>query len=106
MTDRPLLTEVCATTDPGDFEAAGSPGGATVAMPRVHKFGGTSVDGPDRLRALASIIQEQPGCSVVVVSAMAGVSDTLSKLAEAAKTRGDAITGFGLPTLAICRRQM
>ena len=88
MTDRPLLTEVCATTTPGDFEAHRAPGGGTVAMPRIHKFGGTSVDGAERLKALAAIIRDQENCSVVVVSAMAGVSNELSRLADAA-TRGD-----------------
>jgi len=68
MTDRPLLTEVCATTTPGDHE----PEGSAVAMPRVHKFGGTSMDGAERLQALAAIIRDQRDPSVVVVSAMAG----------------------------------
>ncbi len=90
MTDRPLLTEVCATTEPGDFGAPGSPDGATVAMPRVHKFGGTSVADAERLQALAAIIREQVDRSVVVVSAMAGVSNELSELADAVVTAGDA----------------
>ncbi len=84
MTDRPLLTEVCATTEPGDFEDNGSADGVTVAMPRVHKFGGTSVDGAERLKALAAIIRDQEGRSVVVVSAMAGVSNELSGLVDVA----------------------
>jgi aspartate kinase len=86
MTDRPLLTEVCATTTPGDHE----PEGSAVAMPRVHKFGGTSMDGAERLQALAAIIRDQRDPSVVVVSAMAGVSDELSRLADAATTGDDA----------------
>ena len=89
MTDRPLLTEVCATTSPGDYGTHGAPGGSTVAMPRVHKFGGTSVDGAERLKALATIIRDQDDCSVVVVSAMAGVSNELSRLVDAATTGGD-----------------
>ena len=88
MTDRPLLTEVCATTTPGD-EAHGAPGGSTVAMPRVHKFGGTSVDGAERLKAVAAIIRDQEDCSVVVVSAMAGVCNELSRLADLATRGGD-----------------
>ena len=88
MTDRPLLTDVCATTTPGDLEAKESPGGAAVAMPRVHKFGGTSVDGGERFKALAAIIRDQEDCSVIVVSAMAGVSNELSRLAEAATAGG------------------
>ena len=90
MTDRPLLTEVCATTDPGDFEDRGPGDGVAIAMPRVHKFGGTSVDGAERLQALAAIIRDQDDRSVVVVSAMAGVSNELSRLAEAATSGGDA----------------
>jgi aspartate kinase len=90
MTDRPHLTEVCATTGPGDFEAHRSPDGVTVATPCVHKFGGTSVDGAERLKALAAIIRDQGDCSVVVVSAMAGVSSELSQLVNAATIEGDA----------------
>ncbi len=89
MTDRPHLTEVCATTEPGDFEVDGSPDGVTVVMPCVHKFGGTSVDGPERLKALAAIIRDRGDCSVVVVSAMAGVSNELSRLADLATMEGD-----------------
>ena len=85
MTDRPLLTEVCATTASGDHE----PDGSAVAMPRVHKFGGTSVDGAERLQALAAIIRDQRDSSVVVVSAMAGVSNELSRLADAATSADD-----------------
>ena len=85
MTDRPLLTEVCATTTPGDRKRDGS----AVAMPRVHKFGGTSVDGAERLQALAAIIRDQQDPSVVVVSAMAGISNELSRLADVATTGDD-----------------
>ena len=89
MTDRPLLTEVCATTGPDDFEDRGSPDGLTVTMPRVHKFGGTSVDGAERLKAIAAIIRDQGDRSVVVVSAMAGVSNELSRLVDAATIEGE-----------------
>ena len=89
MTDRPHLTEVCATTEPGDFEVDGSPDGVTVVMPCVHKFGGTSVDGPERLKALAAIIRDRRDPSVVVVSAMAGVSNELSRLVDLATMEGD-----------------
>ncbi len=89
MTDRPLLTEVCATTGPDDFEDRGSPDGVTVVMPRVHKFGGTSVDGAERLKAIAAIIRDQGDRSVVVVSAMAGVSNELSRLVDAATIEGE-----------------
>ena len=95
MTDRPHLTEVCATTEPDDFEAHRSPDGVTVTMPCVHKFGGTSVDGAERLKALAAIIRDQRGRSVVVVSAMAGVSNELSQLVDEATT--GATTGGNMP---------
>jgi len=85
MTDRPLLTEVCATTAPGAHE----PDGCAVAIPRLHKFGGTSVDGAERLQALAGIIRDQADCSVVVVSAMAGVSNELALLVDAATAGQD-----------------
>ena len=49
-------------------------------LPRVHKFGGTSVGGAEELKAVANIIRNQTGPTVVVVSAMAGVSDSLNKL--------------------------
>ena len=44
----------------------------------VMKFGGTSVADADRLRAVADLVASTPGSSpVVVVSAMAGVTDAL-----------------------------
>jgi aspartate kinase len=61
-------------------------------MPRVHKFGGTSVDGAERLQAVAAIIRDREDPSVVVVSAMAGVSNELSRLVDAATT-GDPAPG-------------
>ncbi len=51
----------------------------------VMKFGGTSVDGPERMRGVAAIVRgrhvEQP---VVVTSAMAGVTNQLQRLTETA----------------------
>ena len=101
MTDRPLLTEVCATTAPGDFGDHGSSDGVTVAMPRVHKFGGTSVDGAERFKALAAIIRDQEDRSVVVVSAMARVSDELSRLVDAATSEGDELEGPAVASTAV-----
>lgn len=49
---------------------------------RVHKFGGTSVDSAERLRAMARIVRDQGVPAVVVASAMAGVTDELSGLAD------------------------
>jgi len=51
----------------------------------VQKYGGTSVGSPDRIRNVARKILEtqQQGCRVVaVISAMAGVTDNLIKLAR------------------------
>ncbi len=53
------------------------------------KFGGTSVDGAARLRAVAEIVRDRLGeHPVVVTSAMAGVTNTLEKLLRTAQ-RGD-----------------
>lgn len=51
----------------------------------VHKFGGTSVLGADRMRAAARIVAEAgAGARIVVVaSAMAGVTDDLVAAADA-----------------------
>ena len=51
----------------------------------VQKYGGTSVGSPERIRSVARRILEtqQEGCRVVaVISAMAGVTDNLIKLAR------------------------
>jgi aspartate kinase len=51
----------------------------------VMKFGGTSVDGPERMRGVAAIVRgrvaERP---IVVTSAMAGVTNQLQRLTETA----------------------
>src|SRR3712207_9051458 len=51
----------------------------------VQKYGGTSVGSPERIRAVAERLLEtqREGCRVVaVISAMAGVTDNLVKLAR------------------------
>ena len=50
----------------------------------VHKFGGTSLADPDRIRHVASLIAEQARPTAVVVSAMDGVTDRLLDLADTA----------------------
>lgn len=56
---------------------------------RVHKFGGTSLADPDRIRHVASLVEEhaQPTAeqppTAVVVSAMSGITDRLLALADA-----------------------
>lgn len=46
---------------------------------KVLKFGGTSLGTPERMRAVARIIEREENC-IVVCSAMAGVTDTLVNL--------------------------
>lgn len=49
---------------------------------RVHKFGGTSVETAERLLRAARLLRSSPEAPVVVVSALAGVTDRLAALAE------------------------
>ena len=56
---------------------------------RVHKFGGTSLANPERIRHVADLIADQgassgPSSTAVVVSAMSGVTDRLLDLADTA----------------------
>jgi aspartokinase/homoserine dehydrogenase 1 len=55
----------------------------------VHKFGGTSLADPDRIRHVAALIGDQARPTAVVVSAMSGVTDRLLALAEAGPTDSD-----------------
>lgn len=50
--------------------------------PAVYKFGGTSVYGGDRIRRAVDLIKGARGVPVVVVSAMAGVTSELERLAS------------------------
>jgi len=53
----------------------------------VMKFGGTSVGSAERIREVARIVQSRRGAKrVVVVSAMAGVTNSLFEMAEAARS--------------------
>ncbi|HEU4457088.1 MAG TPA: hypothetical protein VFR81_28730, partial [Longimicrobium sp.] len=57
----------------------------------VHKFGGTSVAGAERYRAVADIVLGRPEAhAAVVVSAMSGVTDALMRAVELAGRRDDA----------------
>jgi aspartate kinase len=49
----------------------------------VAKFGGTSVATADAIRRLATIVGDRPETRVVVVSALAGVTDALVSVADA-----------------------
>jgi len=56
----------------------------------VQKYGGTSVDGPERIRAVAGRVAEarqRVGAVVVVVSAMGHATDELIRLAHQVSTR-------------------
>lgn len=58
----------------------------------VQKYGGTSVGSPERIRNVAQRLLEtqQQGCKVVaVISAMAGVTDGLIKLAQGTSPKPD-----------------
>ena len=57
----------------------------------VHKFGGTSVGNAERFAAVADIVLGQPQESVVVVSAMSGVTSQLIAGARAAAEGKDAV---------------
>src|SRR5690606_10848400 len=56
--------------------------GTAAAAPVVYKFGGTSVAGAERIRDVARLVAEGPRPLVVVVSAMAGVTNRLQQLAS------------------------
>jgi aspartokinase/homoserine dehydrogenase 1 len=58
---------------------------------RVHKFGGTSLADPDRIRHVASLVAGQPSPTAVVVSAMSGVTDRLLDLADAGPAHDDTL---------------
>ena len=68
-----------------ETEAAG-PGSWT-----VHKFGGTSLADPDRIRHVASLVEKQRTRTAVVVSAMGGVTDRLLDLVDTAPADPDTL---------------
>src|SRR5690606_23936850 len=59
------------------------------ALTRVHKFGGSSVADPDRIRALAPLVDDGADVCVVVVSAMAGTTNALVAMADQATSGQD-----------------
>lgn len=54
---------------------------------KVIKFGGTSVANEQNIKQAIAVIQNIPGKKVVVVSALAGVTDSLSEAINQAKNR-------------------
>jgi len=59
---------------------------------QVHKFGGTSLADPDRVRHVAALLEAREPPLTVVVSAMSGVTDRLLDLADLAPTEDEALT--------------
>ena len=55
----------------------------------VHKFGGTSLADPDRIRHVADLVAAQERPTAVTVSAMSGVTDRLLDLADTAPADRD-----------------
>ena len=55
----------------------------------VHKFGGTSLADPERIRHVASLIEDTASPTAVVVSAMGGVTDRLLDLVDTAPADPD-----------------
>src|SRR5271165_52159 len=73
----------------------------------VMKFGGTSVEDPAAIRRTAAIVAgrvAQGKCPVVVVSAMAKVTDQLLRAAAAAAT-GDRIGALAISSRLRCRHR-
>ena len=72
-----------ATSVPGPI--SGQPrAAAPVLVCQAHKFGGTSLASADRFRNVATLLSDASVARVVVVSAMHGVTDALTGLANAA----------------------
>jgi aspartokinase/homoserine dehydrogenase 1 len=58
---------------------------------QVHKFGGTSLADPDRIRHVAALLKARESPLAVIVSAMSGVTDRLLDLADLAPTGDEAL---------------
>ncbi len=71
---------------------------------QVHKFGGASLADTAAVRRAVEIVRGIPGPAVVVVSAMAGVTDQLLTLAAAAG-RGDAAAAAPLVDRLLARHR-
>ena len=69
----------------------------------VHKFGGTSMGGAERIAAVAQLVGLQQGRCAVVVSAMAGVTDALFSVVGRAANRD---SGWRDALAALTQRHM
>ena len=70
--------------------------------PEVHKFGGASLADPAAVRHAVGIIQDRPFPRIIVVSAMAGVTDLL--LEAAARSRSGDLLSAARATQALRER--
>jgi len=70
----------------------------------VHKFGGASLADAAAVRQAVAIVRDRPGPRVVVVSAMAGVTDQLLEIA--ARARGGALDQAQAATAALRERHV
>src|SRR5512146_600360 len=61
---------------------------SAIRRPAVHKFGGAALADAGSIRAVVRIVHGLPGSPVVVVSALAGVTDLLLEIIAAAE-QGD-----------------
>jgi aspartokinase/homoserine dehydrogenase 1 len=69
----------------------------TPPRPAIHKFGGASLADARAIRHAVTIIRGRPRPVVIVVSALAGVTDMLLRVVDSA-TRGDAVHALALTT--------
>ena len=74
---------------------------------KVLKFGGTSLESPERIRAVINIVRDQEPVSelVVVVSAMSGVTDDLTEAARVAASSISELTTYSNTCASIEARQ-
>ena len=72
--------------------------------PVVMKFGGTSVADPEAIRRLTAIVLRRSGPRLVVVSALAGITDRLLEMAELAATGFAAAASRELSDIDCCHR--
>lgn len=65
---------------------------ARARLPSVHKFGGAALADADSIRTVVTIVRDLPGAPVVVVSALAGITDLLLALVGTAEAGDQDLT--------------